>query len=75
MIVEPTAFPARAEPAERLRFFLSYAVLAPSRHNAQPWVFEDRGGRGAHPRGRPRALPGGGSGRARARSWPAAPPW
>jgi nitroreductase len=33
-------FPARAGAAERLRFLLQYAVLAPSRHNAQPWVFE-----------------------------------
>ena len=43
MIAEPTAFAARAEPAARLRFFLSYAILAPSRHNAQPWVFEIEG--------------------------------
>jgi hypothetical protein len=33
-------FPIRAGPAERLRFLLSYAVLAPSRHNTQPWIFE-----------------------------------
>ena len=33
-------FPAWAGPAERLRFLLRYAVLAPSRHNAQPWAFE-----------------------------------
>lgn len=35
-----TAFPVWAGPAERLRFLLGYAVLAPSRHNAQPWLFE-----------------------------------
>ncbi len=34
------AFPARAGAAERLRFLLQWAVLAPSRHNAQPWIFE-----------------------------------
>jgi hypothetical protein len=34
------AFPARGDPAERLRFLLSWAVLAPSRHNTQPWIFE-----------------------------------
>jgi nitroreductase len=34
------AFPAWGGPAERLRFFLRWAVLAPSRHNAQPWLFE-----------------------------------
>jgi nitroreductase len=33
-------FPAWAGPAERLRFFLRHAILAPSRHNAQPWSFE-----------------------------------
>jgi nitroreductase len=36
-------FLLRAEPAERLRFLLRYAVLAPSRHNAQPWKFEIEG--------------------------------
>ncbi len=34
------AFPAWAGPAERLRYLLRYATLAPSRHNAQPWLFE-----------------------------------
>jgi hypothetical protein len=29
--------------ADRLRFLLSWAVLAPSRHNAQPWLFEIEG--------------------------------
>jgi nitroreductase len=29
--------------AERLRFFLQWAVLAPSRHNTQPWIFEISG--------------------------------
>jgi nitroreductase len=33
-------FPAWAGPAERLRFLLRHAVLAPSRYNAQPWAFE-----------------------------------
>ena len=36
-------FPAWAGPAERLRFLLRYAVMAPSRHNAQPWLFEIEG--------------------------------
>ena len=26
-------------PADKLRFFLNYAVLAPSSHNTQPWLF------------------------------------
>jgi hypothetical protein len=33
-------FPSWGGPAERLRFLLQWAVLAPSRHNAQPWIFE-----------------------------------
>lgn len=33
-------FPVRGDPAEQLRFLLSWAVLAPSRHNTQPWIFE-----------------------------------
>jgi nitroreductase len=37
------AFPARSGAAERLRFLLQWAVLAPSRHNAQPWAFEIEG--------------------------------
>lgn len=36
-------FPAWAGPAERLRFLLRYALLAPSRHNSQPWSFEIEG--------------------------------
>jgi nitroreductase len=30
-------FPADGSPAEKLRFFLGYAILAPSNHNSQPW--------------------------------------
>lgn len=37
------AFPAWAGPSERLRFLLRYAILAPSRHNTQPWMFEIEG--------------------------------
>jgi hypothetical protein len=36
-------FPVWGGPAERLRFFLQWAVLAPSRHNTQPWIFEIEG--------------------------------
>lgn len=32
-------FPAQESDAEKLRFLLSYAVLAPSSHNTQPWLF------------------------------------
>jgi len=37
------AFPAWAGASERLRFLLQYAILAPSRHNTQPWLFEIEG--------------------------------
>jgi nitroreductase len=40
--LEP-AFPSWAGPAERLRHLLRYAIRAPSRHNAQPWVFDIEG--------------------------------
>ena len=40
---EDASFPAGGGPAERLRFLLRYAVLAPSRHNTQPWTFEIEG--------------------------------
>ncbi|ACL64183.1 conserved hypothetical protein [Anaeromyxobacter dehalogenans 2CP-1] len=54
---DPRAFPSWGGPAERLRFLLAYAVLAPSRHNTQPWWFEVRGGEvGIHADGA-RALP------------------
>ena len=36
-------FPVWGGPAERLRFLLQWAVLAPSRHNTQPWSFEIEG--------------------------------
>lgn len=36
-------FPYEANLAEQLEFILGYAVLAPSSHNAQPWLFRIRG--------------------------------
>ncbi len=36
-------FPVWAGPPDRIRFFLGYAVMAPSRHNTQPWIFEIEG--------------------------------
>ncbi len=38
--VEPDAFPATSGTADQLRFLLNYAVLAPSGHNTQPWLFD-----------------------------------
>jgi nitroreductase len=35
--------PVWGGPADLLRFLLGWAVLAPSRHNAQPWTFEIEG--------------------------------
>jgi hypothetical protein len=33
-------FPATGNNADKLRFLLNYAVLAPSSHNSQPWLFD-----------------------------------
>src|SRR6266568_1685587 len=38
--VQETDFPASGTPAEKLCFLLNYAVLAPSGHNSQPWLFK-----------------------------------
>jgi hypothetical protein len=35
-------FPAGVTDAELFRFFVSFAILAPSGHNAQPWLFKIR---------------------------------
>ncbi len=43
--VDESSFPAEAPLAERLRFLLRYAVLAPSSHNTQPWRFRVGGQR------------------------------
>lgn len=44
--VSEEEFPLQGGPEEKLRFLLNYAVLAPSGHNTQPWLFrlnpEDR---------------------------------
>lgn len=37
--VHPDAFPAEDSLETKLRFLLNYAVLAPSGHNTQPWMF------------------------------------
>lgn len=38
--VRETDFPVAGTPAEKLHFLLNYAVLAPSVHNTQPWLFK-----------------------------------
>jgi len=35
-------FPRRADDAEQWEFLLRYAILAPSSHNTQPWLFRIR---------------------------------
>ena len=37
--VSEEAFPIQGGSEEKLRFLLNYAVLAPSGHNTQPWLF------------------------------------
>lgn len=37
--VEPSEYPVSGSDAERLRHLVHYAILAPSGHNAQPWLF------------------------------------
>ncbi|MCC7374388.1 MAG: hypothetical protein IT581_07015 [Verrucomicrobiales bacterium] len=37
--VQPDLFPAEGFASDRLEFLLGYAVLAPSPHNTQPWLF------------------------------------
>ena len=36
----PTRFPRQASAEEQLAYLLGYAVLAPSGHNTQPWLFD-----------------------------------
>jgi len=42
--VDPAAFRTCDDAAARLRFLVTYAVLAPSSHNTQPWRFHLRDG-------------------------------
>lgn len=41
--VAPEDFPGDGDREEQARFLLRYAILAPSRYNAQPWAFVVRG--------------------------------
>ncbi len=41
--IDEQDFPLNAALAEKLEFVLGYAVLAPSSHNTQPWLFRIRG--------------------------------
>ncbi len=55
--VQETEYPAGAMPEEQLRFLLNYAVLAPSSHNTQPWLFRLSGEEVSLLADRRRALP------------------
>ena len=37
--VKASDFPANGSATEKLKFLLNYAILAPSGHNTQPWLF------------------------------------
>ncbi|HET9492816.1 MAG TPA: nitroreductase family protein [Chloroflexia bacterium] len=55
--IDETDFPRYGLPSARLAFLLRYAVLAPSTHNTQPWIFQVRGDRVSILFDRTRALP------------------
>ena len=38
--VKETEFPDRGSVEEKLKFILNYAIVAPSSHNTQPWLFK-----------------------------------
>lgn len=50
-------FPATGTATEQLHFLLNYAVVAPSRHNVQPWLFHVEGQTVESYADRSRALP------------------
>ena len=43
--INPSDFKKLEKYEERIRFLLRYAVLAPSTHNTQPWLFKIQGNR------------------------------
>lgn len=55
--VSEADYPANAGPVDKLRFLLNYAVLAPSGHNSQPWLFKLAGDEVELRADRARALP------------------
>ena len=38
--VQADDFPVNGKTSEKLKFLLNYAILAPSGHNTQPWLFK-----------------------------------
>lgn len=55
--VEESEYPASHSDSEKLAFLLTYAVLAPSSHNSQPWRFRLTGGAAELLADRTRSLP------------------
>jgi nitroreductase len=55
--VNEADFPTAGTPSEQWHFLLNYAVLAPSRHNTQPWLFKIEGHTVELHADRSRALP------------------
>jgi hypothetical protein len=55
--IDESEFPRYGLPSARLAFMLRYAVLAPSTHNTQPWLFEIKGDKVYISFDRRRALP------------------
>ena len=56
--ISTLSFPGHdAQPTDRLRYLVGYAILAPSGHNAQPWIFRLNEQRLAIHADRSRALP------------------
>ncbi|MEO5951420.1 MAG: nitroreductase [Chloroflexia bacterium] len=41
--VSESDFPTEGKASDKLRFLINYAVLAPSSHNSQPWLFDISG--------------------------------
>ena len=38
--ISESEFLRKGEPSDKFRFLLNYAILAPSNHNSQPWLFK-----------------------------------
>lgn len=55
--IDAADYPRDAPPAARWRFLVGYAILAPSGHNTQPWIFRIDGDRLEVRADRTRCLP------------------
>lgn len=55
--ISERGFPKKGKSSDKLRYLLNYAVLAPSGHNSQPWLFKIVGDKVELYADRTRALP------------------